>query len=105
MSTPWPAAAPVSPDDAASPDAAAVADQVVALDMLLVDGLLWPAIRLLPANAAVRLVLEIARAFLADPSRRGLNPIAGLPVRRSSTREVQHATGTRGGPAERLFDR
>jgi class II poly(R)-hydroxyalkanoic acid synthase len=48
----------VTPD---SPDAAAAADQAVALDMLLVDGALWPAIRLLPANAAVRLVLEIAR--------------------------------------------
>ena len=55
MSAPGPA---VTPD---SPDAAAVADQAVALDMLLVDGALWPAIRLLPANAAVRLVLEVAR--------------------------------------------
>jgi hypothetical protein len=55
MSAPGPA---VTPD---SPDAAAAADQAVALDMLLVDGALWPAIRLLPANAAVRLVLEVAR--------------------------------------------
>jgi len=38
-----------------------MADQAVALDMLLVDGALWPAIRMLPANAAVRLVLDIAR--------------------------------------------
>ena len=50
-----------APEPAATPDATEVADQAVALDMLLVDGALWPAIRMLPANAAVRLVLEIAR--------------------------------------------
>ena len=43
------------------PDAAAVADQAVALDMLLVDGALWPVMRMLPANAALRLALELAR--------------------------------------------
>jgi hypothetical protein len=52
---------PTSPDIAGSPDVAAVAEQAVALDMLLVDGALWPAIRLLPTNAAMRLALEIAR--------------------------------------------
>jgi class II poly(R)-hydroxyalkanoic acid synthase len=59
MNAPGPVAAPDTTDGAASPDA--VADQAFALDMLLVDGALWPAIRLLPANAAVRLALEIAR--------------------------------------------
>ena len=58
MSAPEPTVTPETPD---SPDATEVADQAVALDMLLVDGALWPAIRMLPANAAVRLVLEIAR--------------------------------------------
>ena len=61
MSDPGAAASPDAPDGAAVPDVAALADQAVALDMLLVDGALWPAIRLLPANAALRLVLEVAR--------------------------------------------
>jgi hypothetical protein len=47
-----------TPDD---PDIEAVADQAVALDMLLVDGALWPVMRMLPANAALRLALELAR--------------------------------------------
>ncbi|MDT7590517.1 MAG: poly[(R)-3-hydroxyalkanoate] polymerase subunit PhaC [Pseudonocardiales bacterium] len=64
MSAPEPTGTPETPgtpEFADSPDATAIADQAVALDMLLVDGALWPAIRMLPANAAVRLVLEIAR--------------------------------------------
>jgi len=43
------------------PDVSAVENQAVALDMLLVDGALWPAVRMLPANSALRLALELAR--------------------------------------------
>ncbi|HEX4248778.1 MAG TPA: hypothetical protein VH008_13025, partial [Pseudonocardia sp.] len=59
------AAAVPDPAEAATPahepDAAEVAEHAVALDMLLVDGALWPAVRMLPANAALRLAMELAR--------------------------------------------
>jgi polyhydroxyalkanoate synthase len=57
-----------SPND---PDAEAIADHAVALDMLLVDGALWPVVRMLPANAALRLTLELARHPGATLGRAG----------------------------------
>jgi class II poly(R)-hydroxyalkanoic acid synthase len=50
------------PPSAEELEAMEAADQhAVALDMLLVDGALWPVVRMLPASSALRLVFELAR--------------------------------------------
>lgn len=67
------------------PDSSRSEEHAVALDMLLVDGALWPALRMLPVDSAMRLLLELARhpRDTAQRSREFLDALTQIVVGRS----------------------